>query len=264
MNRVGFIGAGNMAYAMAGALYRSNTDVPIGIYDIDNSRVDLFKSSFSSTNSYNSIKELVENVDIIVLAVKPQIIDKIVGELIDCNRVVISIAAGIKLDYLTRILPKAKVVRVMPNTPALVGAMAAGVSFSASVTNNDKDMVLEFLNLSGMALEVNENQMDAVTGLSGSGPAFVARIMDYFVQAGISQGLEPSVAKSLTVDTFLGTAKLVKEKDMDIENLIKMVSSPGGTTIAGRGVLEASPIANIIKDTVNATVKRSIELGDEC
>ncbi|MGL1890341.1 MAG: pyrroline-5-carboxylate reductase [Spirochaetaceae bacterium] len=263
MKTISFIGAGNMAYAMAGALFNQNPNIPIGIYDINKDRLDLFTKSFSSTKCYNSIKELTMDSDIIVLAVKPQIIEKILPEIRDFSKIIISIAAGVTLKYLTKELPNPGIARVMPNTPSLVGKMAAGVSFSGSMNVNQKAEVLEFLSYSGIALEVEEKHMDAVTGISGSGPAFVARIMDQFIKAGIKQGLDEDVAKSLTLNTFLGTAQLLIEKDMVIEDLITMVSSPGGTTIAGRGVLESSEIGSIIDNTVDATVKRSIELGQK-
>ncbi len=264
MKTIGFIGAGNMAFAMAGALYDANPTSPIGVFDVDKSRIDVFKKSFSSTVSHGSVKELSKVYDIIVIAVKPQIIDSVLESLAECDKIILSIAAGITLNHLKSKLPDGGVVRVMPNTPSLIGNMAAGVSFSSSIRDNQKRDVLEFLSCSGIALEVEESEMDAVTGVSGSGPAFVARIMDDFIKAGVKQGLDHKTSKALTLNTFLGTAKLLIDKNMEIEELIKMVSSPGGTTIAGREVLESSKIEAIIYDTVDAAVKKSRELGNKC
>lgn len=261
MKKIGFIGAGNMAYAMAGALYEANPTTSIGIFDIDNNRIEVFKNSFSSTVVYNSINEVAEKSDIVVVAVKPQVFDSVLNELSDYNKIVVSIAAGITLDRLVQKVPHGGVVRVMPNAPSLVGKMAAGVSFSNTVKDSQKRDVLEFLSYSGLALEVEESDMDAVTGVSGSGPAFVARIMEKFIKAGVKQGLDERTSKALTINTFLGTAQLLLEKNMEIEELVKMVSSPGGTTIAGRKVLESSELESIIDKTVDATVKRSKELG---
>ncbi len=261
MKTISFIGAGNMAFAMANALYSENKKTTIGLYDIDEKRIELFKSSFSTTISYPSIEALAESSDIIILAVKPQIIESILPGLKGSNKIIVSIAAGVTLKFLSDNLPSASIARVMPNTPSLVGKMAAGVSFSPSITSDQKSEVLNFLTYSGLAIEVDDKDMDAVTGISGSGPAFAARIMNHFIKAGMDQGLDEKTSRDLTLNTFLGTAKLLLDKDMDIENLIKMVSSPGGTTIAGRGVLEDSDIGKIIEGTVDATVKRSRELG---
>lgn len=261
MKTISFIGAGNMAFAMAGALYDTNPTGVIGIYDIDEKRIDTFKHSFSSTKSYDSYRELEEHSDIIIIAVKPQVIDVVLDELKDSKKIIVSIAAGISLKHLTDKLPLASVTRVMPNAPSLVGKMAAGVSFSNSMSDIQKKDVLGFLSYSGIAIEVEEKQMDAVTGISGSGPAFVARIIKHFIDAGVKQGLDGKTSRALALNTFLGTAQLIVEKNMDIEDLITMVSSPGGTTIAGRGVLESSTISEIIENTVDATVQRSKELG---
>lgn len=261
MKTISFIGAGNMAFAMANALYNKNKDTNIGIYDIDNIRIELFKNSFDTTVVYSSIESLSEDSDIIVLSVKPQIIEKVLPSLNGSNKIIISIAAGVTLDYLTENLPIASIARVMPNTPSLVGEMAAGVSFSSSITTKQKKEVFSFLKYSGLAIEVEDSAMDAVTGISGSGPAFVARIMNHFIKSGVDQGLDIKTSRDLTLNTFLGTAKLLIEKDMDIEALIKMVSSPGGTTVAGREILENSDIGSIVEKTVQATVNRSRELG---
>jgi len=261
MKKISFVGAGNMAYAMADALFNGSKESTIGVYDIDSNRVKLFLNSFNTAVEYPSIKSLADSSDIVILAVKPQIIDIVLADLVDCNKIVVSIAAGISLESLVKKLPKAFVTRVMPNTPSLVGEMAAGVSFSKTMSEKQKSDVLSFLNYSGMAIEVEDESMDAVTGISGSGPAFAARIMNHFINAGIDQGLDSHTSRMLALNTFLGTAKLLLEKDMEVEDLIKMVSSPGGTTVAGREILESSNIEKIIKETVIATVKRSKELG---
>lgn len=264
MKITSFIGAGNMAFAMASALHNNNKTVSVGLFDVDHSRVDLFRGSFTNVKDFDSIEDLERESDIIIIAVKPQVIDTVLEKLKESQKIIVSIAAGITMDHLTEKMPYAYISRVMPNTPSLVGRMAAGVSFSSGMDMDKKDDVFEFLSHSGMAIEVLETQMDAVTGISGSGPAFVARIMKHFIDAGIKHGLEPEISRNLTLNTFLGTAKLIIDKDMDIEDLIKMVSSPGGTTVAGRAILESSKIEGIIQNTVDATVKRSKELGRLC
>ncbi len=264
MKTVTFIGAGNMAFAMANAINNEMRDTQIGIKDISEERITLFKNSFKLVKEFTTYKELIEISDIIVIAVKPQVIDAVLTELGSCNKVMISIAAGKTMDYLKSRIPNGRFARVMPNTPSLVGQMAAGVSFSEEINSDERIQILNLLSCSGLAIEVEDSDMDAVTGVSGSGPAFAARIMEKFIKAGVNAGLAPEVARDLTLHTFLGTAKLLLDKEMDIEELIKMVSSPGGTTIAGRGVLENSDLEKIVDDTVQATILRSKELGSLC
>lgn len=261
MKNIGFIGCGNMAYALAGAVEKSENPPCVYAYDVDPARVDFFKDSFPYVKGAVSVGELADRSDIIVLAVKPQVIDSVLDELASCEKIVVSIAAGIGLDYFKKKMPRASLVRVMPNTPALVNEMAAGVSFSEGFSPEDKAQVMEFLTLSGTACIVEENLMDAVTGISGSGPAFVARLIGAFIDAGKEAGLSEEIARDLVLTTFSGTTRLLKEKDMSVEDLVVMVSSPGGTTVAGRGVLEASSYREIVQETVMATMKRSRELG---
>ena len=182
------------------------------------------------------------------------------GELKE-EQLVLSIVAGAKIDGLRKALGHDRVVRVMPNTPCLVGAMAAGYAFGSRMRPQDRDVVKQLLGGAGYAAEVEEELLDAVTGLSGSGPAFVARLIEAFMKAGIGLGLKAEVARDLTLQTFLGTAKLLSETGMKPQTLVDMVSSPKGTTVAGRQVLESSDYAKAIERTIGAATERSKELG---
>ncbi|MFW6283273.1 MAG: pyrroline-5-carboxylate reductase family protein, partial [Minisyncoccales bacterium] len=137
--------------------------------------------------------------------------------------------------------------------------MAAGYSFGKDFTDDDKKTVDMILNKAGIAIEVTEDKLDAVTGLSGSGPAFVARIIQSFIEAGINAGLKMEVSKKLALKTFIGTAKLLE--NYDSEDLINMVTSPNGTTAAGREILDNSDIKKVINDTIIRAKERSVELG---
>lgn len=260
MLRIGFLGAGNMAYALAGAVSEKINDTKIIPFDIAAERLELFKSSLKNVSPAEDVAVL-NSCDVIFLAVKPQMMEAAVEPIRDFNGLAVSIAAGLKLSFLEKLLPKARLIRVMPNTPCLVGEMAAGYSAGKSATADDLRLAKQLLEAAGSAVLVDEEQIDAVTGVSGSGPAYFARIAEAFIDAGIGAGLKPELARELAVQTMKGTAALLLEKEMTPEALVTMVSSPNGTTVAGRSVLEASSYREIIADTVKKTIERSKELG---
>ncbi len=259
MKSVGFIGAGNMTYALVGAFLKKNKGIQINLSDPSEERCDLFKRDFGTVNISASNQALVDESDIIFLAVKPQVIPLVLESINDPKKTVVSIAAGVSVSALQALMPESFIVRVMPNTPCLVGEMAAGVTYSDLVNDDDKLFISELLSSAGTAITVSEDKMDAVTALSGSGPAFVARIIEGFIKAGVTEGLNYDDAYKLGLATFSGTAKLLKE--MTPEDLITMVSSPNGTTVAGRAVLESSNYQTIINETLAAVSNRSKELG---
>ncbi|MFP4378822.1 MAG: pyrroline-5-carboxylate reductase [Spirochaetales bacterium] len=259
--QIGFIGAGNMACALAEAIDRSATPSQFMAFDPDRERLERFASSVARFARAESNREVAEKSSLTFLAVKPQMVSDVLPELTSCNRLIVSIAAGVTLATLQDAMPEARVVRVMPNTPSLVGRMAAGYAVGAQCSEDDRNLVAELLSRAGVAFELAEEQLDAVTGLSGSGPAFVARLIEAFTDAGTKLGLDPSVAYTLAFETFAGTAALLAEKQLTPDELVTMVSSPNGTTVAGRAVLENSEYKSIISETVAAAAKRSKELG---
>ena len=260
MTKIGFIGAGNMAYALAKAISRKKLAAAINVFDINKKRIDLFRKEFNA-GIKQSNKDVAADSDVVFLAVKPQVIDEALDEIKETGKLVISIAAGITLKHIESKLTKARVVRVMPNTPCLVGEMAAGFAVGEKVTGKDALLVEEILNSAGKAFLLKESLLDAVTGLSGSGPAFVARLIEGLVEGGVKSGLNHDIATELALQTFKGTAQLLIEYGMSPEELIKMVSSPGGTTVAGRKVLEGSDVKEVLIKTVKEATKRSKELG---
>jgi len=261
MTKIGFIGAGNMAFALAKSVNKSKLASKLVIFDINKGKIDLFKKELNNVLVKNSNKEVVDDSDIIFIAVKPQVIDSVLDEIKDTDKLIISIAAGIKINKLESKLKNARIVRVMPNTPCLVGQMAAGFSTGDKVTAKDAKIVGEILSSAGKALLMKESQLDAVTGLSGSGPAFVARLIEAMTEGGIKSGLSHDVALELAIQTFKGTATLLEKTGMSPEELVKMVSSPGGTTVAGREILEKSDVKDILIKTIQTATKRSKELG---
>ena len=250
-----------MGFALAKAVCSRFPDVTIHVCDVRSERVALFERDMPRVRPHANAAEVAEAAEVVFLAVKPQDIQTVLEAIRDTDRLVISIAAGVPIGRLEGTLTRARVVRVMPNTPCLVGAMAAGYAFGAKIKPQDREVVKQLLGAAGYAAEVEEELLDAVTGLSGSGPAFVARLIEAFIEAGRGLGLEAEVARDLSLQTFLGTAKLLAETGMEPQTLVDMVSSPKGTTVAGRQVLEASDYRGMIEKTIQAATERSKELG---
>jgi len=261
MKSVGFIGGGNMGLALGQAFARRFPGIELFVCDLRPERVARFRESLPAARVTAEPASLAARAEVVFLAVKPQDVAPVLEAIRATDRLVVSIAAGVPLARLELALPGARVVRVMPNTPCLVGAMAAGYACGGRATGEDRRTVEALLGAAGYAAELREELLDAVTGLSGSGPAFVARLIEAFVEAGERLGLPPEVARELSLQTFAGTARLLGETGMRPEELVEMVSSPKGTTVAGRQVLEASGCRQAIIETIAAAARRSKELG---
>jgi pyrroline-5-carboxylate reductase len=261
MKSIGFIGAGNMGFALAKAAAARFPTVEIHVIDTKPERVDLFLRGLPNARAGSSAAQVAAEAQLTVLAVKPQDFSAVLDELRACQALLVSIAAGVTLARMEQALPRARLVRVAPNIPCLVGEMAAGYAFGSRVVPVDKELVRGFLAAAGKAVEVEERLLDAVTGLSSSGPAFVARLMEAFLEAGRRLGLSAEAARELTLQTFRGTAGLLQQTGMSTQALVDMVSSPKGTTIAGRAVLEPSDVGELIYRTVAAAARRAAELA---
>jgi len=208
---------------------------------------------------------LVERSEIVVLAVKPQIMRKVLDEIAERLRpdaLVISIAAGIPIAAIEgRIRPGMRVVRTMPNTPALVDAAATAISAGGHATPADLADAKSIFDAVGVTVILDENQLDAVTGLSGSGPAYIFLILEALSDAGVKVGLSRRTATLLAAQTVLGSAKLLLETNEHPGRLKDMVTSPGGTAITGLHTLEHGGVRTTLMDAVEAATKRSHELG---
>ncbi|MCF7957492.1 MAG: pyrroline-5-carboxylate reductase [Phycisphaerae bacterium] len=262
--KIGFMGAGKMARALIGAILRGQVSKGSEIIcsDYQDSQLQAIKKEFGVQVTLSN-KEVIEQSEIVVLAFKPQNFPEAVlglGEVVTADTIILSIMAGVQIKDIAETLP-GKVVRVMPNTACLVGQMAGGFAVGDHVTESDIARVRPFLDCAGLALPVTEKQLDAVTGVSGSGIAFVARLIETFVNAGVKEGLDQETARKLVLKTFSGTANLLDEWNMSPEELIAMVSSPNGTTIAGREILESSDLGEVIAQTVARVIQRSEELA---
>ncbi len=236
--------------------------------DISEKRLEFIHNNYNVYTSPDNI-DIVQKADIIILSVKPQIILKVldqISETIDNSKLIISIAAGISLDIIQKILSKEsaktfRLIRAMPNTPALVQAGATALARGEHASENDLKAAFEIFSAVGKAVEINEDLMDAVTGLSGSGPAYVFFIIDALVDAGVKVGLPKDISVTLSVQTVLGAAKLASESGDPPAKLKDMVTSPGGTTIAGINSLEEGNLKAVLMNAVEAATQKSRELG---
>ncbi len=258
---IGFIGGGNMAEAMIKGIVRSGKK-DIMVSELRGDRRGYLEKTYGVTTTSDN-KEVVKNCGIILLAVKPQNMDDVTGEiagLITTEKLIISIAAGITLSYLSARLKTSQIIRVMPNTPALVQEGMSVLSLCECFDDKQMALVRGIFMSIGKVLVLPEKYMDAVTALSGSGPAFIALFVESMIEAGVSVGLSRENAAELAIQTLIGTAKLL-ETGMPPDKLREMVTSPGGTTAAGLGVFEQKGLKNIVTAVIEAARDRSKELG---
>jgi pyrroline-5-carboxylate reductase len=263
--RIGFLGAGKMATALAHGWTDAGLVSPNRVLAAD--PLAAARESFASDRGFRTTADNVEvlaNSDVFVLAVKPQTIAALLDEIrpaVTAAHLVISVAAGVTLKQLEHGLGRRRIIRVMPNTPCLVGASASGYSLCEGATAEDVALVDRLLNAVGKAFRLPEHLLDAVTGLSGSGPAFVYLVVEALSDGGVRCGLPRDVATTLAAQTVLGAAKMVLETATHPAVLKDMVASPAGTTIAGLHMLERAGVRGALMDAVEAATRRATELG---
>ncbi len=270
---IGFIGAGQMARALAGGLVDGGLCDGKQIFatDPDESARGAFVESVAGASIAGDVAAVAKKCRVIFLAVKPHFIPAVLADLqsvVSGDHLLISIAAGVKLEALRSGLgPRGRLCRVMPNTPCLVRQGASGYcldSESSQRTSRTADarLVAAMLSSVGVAFELEERLLDAVTGLSGSGPAFVYIMIEALSDGGVAMGLPRDVATSLAAQTVRGAATMVLDSGEHPGQLKDRVTSPGGTTIAGIGALEAAGIRTALISAVEAATRRAIELGN--
>ncbi len=266
--KIGFIGSGNMASALVSGLLKGKhvQADQIVASDRDPNKTQRFAERFHVSVTQDNAS-VVENSDIIVIAVKPQVIDKVmleIGKTFTKEKLLISIAAGVKTSHLEKQLPSGgHVIRVMPNIAAMVDAAASALSVGAQATQDDLTLALGIFNAVGKCVVVDEEQLDAVTGLSGSGPAYIFLMIDSMADAGVKVGLNRENALLLASQTVFGAAKYLMESGEHPGRLKDMVTSPGGTAIAGIHTLEQGGLRTTLINAVEAATKRSQELGEK-
>lgn len=264
--KIGFLGAGKMAIALASGFVNTGKLKPENLIASDPfpAALNAFaEQTGGQTTDKNT--DVARDADLIFLAVKP---DKVNDALQSIHaywresHCLISIAAGAKLDQLAENLPAgARIIRVMPNTPALVGCSASAFAVGEFATRNDADTTSSLLNSVGLAEEVPEKLLDAVTGLSGSGPAFVYQFIEALSDGGVASGLPRELATKLAAQTVSGAAKMVLETGIHPGQLKDMVTSPGGTTIEGVHELEKGGLRATTMNAVRAATAKSRKLG---
>jgi len=263
---IAFVGAGNMGEALIRGLLATRTVSPSQMIatDVRAERREFFARTFG-VRAIDDNLQAVKAADIVVLAVKPQQVGEVLAgfkSAMSNRKLVISIAAGVTTARIERELgPGTRVVRVMPNTPALVGAGAAAVARGSQATDDDLATAESILGAVGICVRVGEKFIDAVTALSGSGPAYVFYVTEAMIKAGVAAGLDKAVAQRLAIQTLYGAAKLMAESGEEPESLRRKVTSPAGTTEAALNVMTKRKLVEIFSEAISAAERRSRELS---
>ena len=268
--KIGFIGGGNMAEAMIKGLLSASFIEAKNVFVSEPSEAqrDTLHAEYKIKVSADN-RELVKKCDIVILAVKPQIVQKVlrdIASLVGRDKLVISIAAGVPIAIMDDVLrggknKKFSIVRTMPNTPALVQEGVTAIASGEHVRKIDVKIAHRIFEAVGRTVDVEEDQLDAVTGLSGSGPAYIFMLIEALSDAGVKMGLSREVANTLTIQTVLGSAKLARESGKHPGELKDMVTSPAGTTISGLHALEEGSFHTTLMNAVEDATLRSRELG---
>jgi pyrroline-5-carboxylate reductase len=264
---IAFIGAGNMAGALIRGLLNTKTIAPERIIasDVDAARLQALASELGIRTTTDNAAA-TRDADVVVLATKPQVLGQVlpgVAGALKPDALLVSIAAGVSAALIERKTPAGtRVVRTMPNTPALVGAGATALAAGTHASEADLDLAETLFRSVGVCVRLPEAQIDAVTGLSGSGPAYVFATIEALRDAGVREGLDEGLALTLASQTVFGAARLLLEQGESPETLRERVTSPGGTTRAGLDALEAADFAEVIAGAVRAATRRSVELRE--
>lgn len=263
---IGFLGAGKMATALAKGFIRAGLVTPKQVIasDVSEAACAAFaKETGAKTTAFNP--DVAKFANVLILAVKPDQVSGALAEIRDVTtekHLLISIAAGITLAKLEAGLgDDARAIRVMPNTPALVGSSATGFALGKSATSADAEIATKLFSAVGVAFQVKESLLDAVTGLSGSGPAYVYLFIEALSDGGVAAGLPRDIATKLAAQTVLGAARMVLETGQHPGALKDMVTSPGGTTIEGIHELEKGKLRGTVMSAVRAATDKSKKLG---
>ncbi len=268
--KLGFIGGGNMTEALVRGLITSSFIEAKSVFVSDpiQERLDFLHKEYKVKTTTDN-REVVQKCDILILAIKPQVVGKALEsfkDLADSSKLVISVAAGVSINIIEDILDadgkkKVSVVRAMPNTPSLVQEGVTAICSSDHATKTDVKIAHRVFEAVGQTVDVEEVHIDAVTGLSGSGPAYIFMIIEALSDAGVKVGLSREVSNALTIQTVLGSAKLARESGKHPGELKDMVTSPGGTTISGLHTLEEGGLRTTLMNAVEIATRRSIALG---
>ena len=262
---IGFIGAGNMGSAIMKGIAASENASEISLFAFDPDTAKVNALSEAGVQACGSEAELVKKCKYVFLAVKPQIIEKVLeaaAEGASADTVFVSIAAGITAEFVaSKTLPDAKVILVMPNTPLLLGEGASALSRNAKVTDEEFSLILGVFRSCGKAEVISPDKMKEIIAINGSSPAFIYLFAKGFIDYAASVGIDPKAAEGLFAQSLIGSAKMITDSGYTIDELIKMVSSPGGTTLAGLDRLYEGNLTEVVKNCCDSCTKRAYELS---
>lgn len=266
IGKIGFVGSGTMGEALIRGLISAGLAEPSDIIASDwlAERRKLVKLRHKVATTPSNA-EVAEKSEVIFLCVKPKDVARALEEMkkfLGPSRLIVSIAAGIPTSFIeTRTPEGTRVVRVMPNLPCVVDEVAAALAPGKHATIQDKFLVHTIFEALGICLEMPEELLDAITGLSGSGPGFAAELMQGLIDGGVRVGIPKNVAKLLVAQTFIGAAKMIMQDGLEPAELTRKVATPGGTTLAGLAVMEKGKVKETLAETVVAATNRSKELA---
>ena len=265
MNKIGFIGGGKMATAIIKGIINSKWCEPINIFvsDKNEEALNSLKENYHVSTTIDNL-EVVKNSNIILLAVKPFVLRDVLNEIKDFvqkDTLILSIAAGISIKTIQEFLGDVAVIRIMPNTPALVNEGMSAICKADNVTVEQVEIAKTIFENVGEVIVSDEKYIDIITAISGSGPAFYYYVIDEIAKAGEKLGLDYQTCLKLSAQTALGSAKMIMETDVSPEQLIINVTTPGGCTAVGNEVLKENKTADILFDTIKKTAQKAYELG---
>ncbi len=265
MVNVGFIGCGNMGFAIMKGILSSDMKNDIKLYAYDKFEPALQKAASAGVNAAKSAAEVVNSCKYVFFAIKPQQLDEVLDEAasaVTADTVIVSILAGVTDEYYAkRTVPDAKVVLVMPNTPFLLGEGATALSRSDSVTDEEFELVCDIFSSGGISKVISKDKMKEIIAINGSSPAFIYLYTKYFVDYAKSVGIDEETAKELFAKSLIGSAKMITDSGKSLDELIEMVSSKGGTTIAGLEKLREGNLSDAVGNCCKACTKRAYELS---
>lgn len=264
--KIGFIGCGKMASAIIKGISTACNSKQFELIGSEvNAEIANLASQKLGIEVISDNMELAKRVDILVMATKPTYVLKILEEIkpvFDENKLLISIAAGVSTKKINSVLPNQRVIRVMPNTPALLGVGMAGVTKGHLATDEDEEFVLDLMASVGKAISVEEKQMDIITAISGSGPAFFYQVIEDMARAGEKLGLDYEKSLLLATQTALGSAKMIENRaELTVQNLIDNVATKGGCTFVGITTMKEENSALLFEKVIADTTKKASQLG---
>ena len=266
MTKVGFIGAGNMGFAIMKGIIGSNIadDVKIYAFDTDLSKADRLKEL--GIEFLPDAESVAKECKYVFLAIKPQVKETVLENIksaVSEDTVIVSILAGVTAEYIqAKTIPNAKVVLVMPNTPLLLGEGASALSKAESVSDEEFDFVMSIFASCGKAKAVDRSKMKEIIAINGSSPAFIYLFAKGFIDYAAKESIDPDIAKELFAQTLIGSAKMITDSGYTIDELIKMVSSPGGTTLAGLDKFYQGKLTDVVDEACSACTNRAYELAE--